>query len=855
MRISTMMIFDNMLSNLTKAIERTQNIQEVISTGKKINLLSDDPAGIVQVVNYQSDLTKLSQYKENITHGNSWLDMSDSILQDIQNLVGEAKNIAIAQSTSTMNSETRAQAAVVAQNLYEQLIGYGNTRLAGRYIFGGSITDRAPFNANGTYNGNGEDILVEIIEGIQAKINLAGSEFLITDLNPDLSTAAATSGSTSSTGLTARNINAVLTNPGGSSEYKATFVLTNGLTQEVTYTTDSTPTREELGAGIADAVNNHYTLNQYIRASYDTTTGNITFEAKEAGTEGNQYTIDAANTTAFEGTVNTSFAGGSSEVTSGFVFVGGTNSSIVFRENAGLDINADIITDSGAVSGEVYTGDQVASFIEQSMESKSQTDPNGNSYTYTVSYNETTNLFTIENDATNGGGLGTLTMRWSALNDIGTALGFGAADVGPIAAGGSDVSNNQVEFNILNGVNDLFSISVDGAASVGIDMNAGPETAYTAAGLVVAMNAALPAGATADFGTTITGQFTITSTSTGTGSTVSLTSGADDFLRTVGLDRDFEVSGTSPTPLADLNGNAGVTAGNLTITDRAGNAAVVAVAANQTIDDVITNINGAGVDVTAALNVDGNGITLTDTCAFPIQNLVVADNATARDLGIVGDKPGNIYGADLNPAVTDATRISVLDGGAGLTLSAIKVFNGLKNEEMYLSRAGSITDILNAINSLNIDANASINSSKTALDVNSTSTGSAAVVCEVDGGTTSSELGIQGATDFLKSMAVLKEALDKNDRYGLLNILDQFDLILNKLTEERSGVGVRSSQLDAMNNRIVNTEVEISDLKSEIEDADMVEYLTKFAMQQTALQAIMSTAAQSMQISLLNFLR
>ncbi|MCK5256913.1 MAG: flagellar hook-associated protein FlgL, partial [Deltaproteobacteria bacterium] len=197
MRISTMMIFDNMLSNLTKAIERTQNIQEVISTGKKINLLSDDPAGIVQVVNYQSDLTKLSQYKENITHGNSWLDMSDSILQDIQNLVGEAKNIAIAQSTSTMNSETRAQAAVVAQNLYEQLIGYGNTRLAGRYIFGGSITDSAPFNANGTYNGNGEDILVEIIEGIQAKINLAGSEFLVTDLDPDLSTAAATSGSTS----------------------------------------------------------------------------------------------------------------------------------------------------------------------------------------------------------------------------------------------------------------------------------------------------------------------------------------------------------------------------------------------------------------------------------------------------------------------------------------------------------------------------------------------------------------------------------------------------------------------------------------------------------------------------------
>jgi flagellin-like hook-associated protein FlgL len=455
-------------------------------------------------------------------------------------------------------------------------------------------------------------------------------------------------------------------------------------------------------------------------------------------------------------------------------------------------------------------------------------------------------------------------MRWSALNDIGTALGFGAADVGPIAAGGSDVSNNPVEFNVLNGVNDTFSISVDGAASVGIDMLGAGEVARTAANLAsdieTAINAVIGAGTVAvDFGTTISGQFTIVSDlTTGTGSTISLTSGANDFLRTIGLNRDFEVSGTSPTPLADLNGGTGVTAGNIIITDREGNGPVnVPVAANQNIEQVITNINGAGVNVTAALNAEGNGIALTDTSAFPIQNLVVADNATARDLGIVGNKPGTIYGNDLNPAVTDATRISVLDGGAGLTLSAIKVFNGLKNEEIDLSRAGSVTDILNAINNLNVDAIASINSSKTALNVNSiiASTGSAAVVCEVDGGTTSSDLGIQGATDFLKSLAVLKEALEKNDRYGLLNILDQFDLILDKLTEGRSGVGVRSSQLDAMNNRIVDTELEISDLKSEIEDADMIEYLTKFAMQQTALEAIMSSAAKSMQISLLNFLR
>ena len=49
-----------------------------------------------------------------------------------------------------------------------------------------------------------------------------------------------------------------------------TFVLNNGMTQEITYTTDEDATQAELGTGIADAVNSHDTLNQYIRAIYYT---------------------------------------------------------------------------------------------------------------------------------------------------------------------------------------------------------------------------------------------------------------------------------------------------------------------------------------------------------------------------------------------------------------------------------------------------------------------------------------------------------------------------------------------------------------------------------------------------------
>ena len=64
-----------------------------------------------------------------------------------------------------------------------------------------------------------------------------------------------------------------------------------------------------------------------------------------------------------------------------------------------------------------------------------------------------------------------------------------------------------------------------------------------------------------------------------------------------------------------------------------------------------------------------------------------------------------------------------------------------------------------------------------------------------------------------------------------------------------------TNKLEAMNNRITVSETEISELKSEIEDAYMVEYLTNFTLQQTALEAIMTASSQSVHISLLNFLR
>jgi len=73
MRISTMMMYNTAVANLAKSAERMEEIQEVITSMKKINRLSDDPIGVSRVVDYQSHLNKLGQYKDNIAQGQAWL--------------------------------------------------------------------------------------------------------------------------------------------------------------------------------------------------------------------------------------------------------------------------------------------------------------------------------------------------------------------------------------------------------------------------------------------------------------------------------------------------------------------------------------------------------------------------------------------------------------------------------------------------------------------------------------------------------------------------------------------------------------------------------------------------------------
>ena len=324
------------------------------------------------------------------------------------------------------------------------------------------------------------------------------------------------------------------------------------------------------------------------------------------------------------------------------------------------------------------------------------------------------------------------------------------------------------------------------------------------------------------------------------------------------LGTDLNPSLTLSTLLSDLNGGKGVPAGQFAITDRGGNGATITVAGGATLGTVISSINSAGINVTAALNANGNGISLTDTSPLITQALTVAEvsgGTTGSALGILGQRDGSLSGSDLNARVTSGTLLADLNAGAGLVLDDINIHNGAASGTISFASATTIGDALNLINSAGLNVTASINSAGNGLRVVSNDSTTVAVVNEIGVGTTAENLGLGGGRNVLDTLITLKQALEKDDTGAILATLENLDKGLVSVNESRAFVGATLRRIESTGSILNQDIVDQTTQLSHTEDADIVKSASDLAALTQALNATLNTTARILQPSLLDFLR
>ena len=181
MRISSNTIFEASVNAMQQQSARLMQVQQQISTGRRILTPADDPIGAAQALQVTQSQTMNTQYSTNAGSASDSLTLEESVLGSITSLLQDVRTTAIIAGNGALNSTDRAALATDLSGRYQQLLGLANTVDSnGQYVFSGYQGGVRPFTAqaNGTidYNGDQGQRLIQISPSEQLAVNDSGSD-------------------------------------------------------------------------------------------------------------------------------------------------------------------------------------------------------------------------------------------------------------------------------------------------------------------------------------------------------------------------------------------------------------------------------------------------------------------------------------------------------------------------------------------------------------------------------------------------------------------------------------------------------------------------------------------------------
>lgn len=151
MRVTNSLLSSQAMQNLQKAMQRLEEQQNLITTGKRVGKPSDDPIDAAKIVGVKARYSKQTQYGKNIASALDWMNTTSSTLEKVIDILDEVDGLINTLGDPTTSAE-RENAAVEVDMLLKGLLSEANRKLMGKYVFGGNETLTAPFIAN--YSGD-----------------------------------------------------------------------------------------------------------------------------------------------------------------------------------------------------------------------------------------------------------------------------------------------------------------------------------------------------------------------------------------------------------------------------------------------------------------------------------------------------------------------------------------------------------------------------------------------------------------------------------------------------------------------------------------------------------------------------
>ena len=181
-RVTSGLIVQRTLNNLNAQTRRILQLQDQLSTGRRVVRPSDDPIDARRAVNVRALISQNEQYLSNIDDISPFLTETTSTIQRVVDVLQRVRELTTQGASETNGQDQLDAIAAEINQLLEDTVDSGNHQTNGRYIFGGTRTRNAPFTVTRVggeitavnYVGNQERIEVSVSDGSRVVVNEPG---------------------------------------------------------------------------------------------------------------------------------------------------------------------------------------------------------------------------------------------------------------------------------------------------------------------------------------------------------------------------------------------------------------------------------------------------------------------------------------------------------------------------------------------------------------------------------------------------------------------------------------------------------------------------------------------------------
>jgi len=209
MRVSTGMIYDSGLASIQTRTSSLLNVQQQLSTGRRILKPSDDPVAAARALEVTQSLAANKAQAETRNNVKSAVGIADAQLQSATDLLTRVRELTVQAGNAALSSPDRRSIALELRQRFDELVAIANAKDGiGNSLFGGFQVGNKPFAGsveNGVrYLGDEGVRMLQVSSARQMGISQSGNDIFmrIPSGNGVFATATQNEKSVNSQGLT-----------------------------------------------------------------------------------------------------------------------------------------------------------------------------------------------------------------------------------------------------------------------------------------------------------------------------------------------------------------------------------------------------------------------------------------------------------------------------------------------------------------------------------------------------------------------------------------------------------------------------------------------------------------------------